>query len=421
MLKRIKISGYKSFQNLELRLEPLSVIFGPNASGKSNLLDALYLLSRMVSCRNFKEAFEGHRGLPLESFFYAGEGYESLLKKESVSFSFEVDAELSPSVKEKVGKIVAEKRRGVDERRTPRTIRWERFLRYRVVVEGVPATGYLRVRDERLAALKANGEEKRSRAPFIERVGNGIHLRMEGQAHPTQFDLGLDHTIVSTPLYEPHYPHINAFRTELENWMFYYLEPRTLMREETPIAEVRSLGPLGQGLAAFLNLLRIENERAYRNFNLTLRSVLPSATSIQVELLKEKGTLGLRLSEDGITYSARLLSEGTLRLLGFLAAIHPFNPATLIGFEEPENGIHPVRLKLIAEMLKAAASTEKQIIVTTHSPRFPRNFENKSLFVCRKENNVTKIESLSSWGPLFFRGEIEQALEERIVRGDFGG
>ncbi|MDZ7261196.1 MAG: AAA family ATPase [candidate division KSB1 bacterium] len=52
MLRRIKIEGYKSFKNLDLTLQPVSVIMGPNAAGKSNFLDALYLF------RNIKE-FEG--------------------------------------------------------------------------------------------------------------------------------------------------------------------------------------------------------------------------------------------------------------------------------------------------------------------------------------------------------------------------
>lgn len=76
MIKRVKIEGYKSFRKLDVALKPLTVILGPNTSGKSNFLDALYLLSRAVNKRNFKEAFDGHRGLPLESFFYGDVGYE---------------------------------------------------------------------------------------------------------------------------------------------------------------------------------------------------------------------------------------------------------------------------------------------------------------------------------------------------------
>lgn len=86
MLKRIKINGYKSFNNLEVRLQPLSVFFGPNAAGKSNFLDALQLLSAIVTSRTLKEAFEPpYRGKPLESFTFDQDGMKGLLKKETVS------------------------------------------------------------------------------------------------------------------------------------------------------------------------------------------------------------------------------------------------------------------------------------------------------------------------------------------------
>jgi len=419
MVKRIRIKGYKSFRELDLALKPLTVIFGPNGSGKSNLLDALYLLSRAVSRKTLKEAFDGHRGLPLESFYYGDEGYEVLLKKSSLALTFEVDVELSSSVEKTVEEMVRAKRTGIDSGASKKIITESR-LRYRLTVEGLPETGYLRVKDERLCAIKRNGEEKK-RTAFLERQGDRIHLRMEGQAHPSYHHIGLDHTIVSTALYEPHYPHIVAFRAELANWYSYYLEPKTLMREEVPLAEIESLGPRGENLAAFLNTLKHNHARDYESLNLSLNRILPTKASIGVEQLKE-GLVGLRLSENGIPFSARLISEGTLRLLGLLAAIHPKSPATMVAFEEPENGVHPVRLKIISDILKNAVQEhEKQILVTTHSPILPAYFEDENLFVCKRENNHTTINPFSSYGPLLREREIAHALEDGIVRGDFGG
>lgn len=420
MIKRVKIENYKSFQNLSIELRPLSVIFGPNAAGKSNFLDALYFLSRAVSKKNLKEAFEGHRGLPLESFHYGDEGYDGLLKKNDLQFTIEVDIEISPQIRKKVEEIVQAKRKGIDSPSSSKKIITEHLLRYRLTVEALPKTGYLRVRDERLCAIKHNGEEKKRRA-FLERKGSRIHLRMEGQAHPFFHQIGLDHTILSTALYEPHYPHITAFRIELANWYTYYLEPKTLMREEVPLAEIESLGPRGENLAAFLNTLKYRHKKDFESLNLSLKRILPTDASIEVEHLKE-GRVGLLLSENGIRFSARLISEGTLRLIGLLCAIHPQNPATMVAFEEPENGVHPVRLRIISDALKnAAQSYGKQIILTTHSPILPEYFENGDLFVCRKEGRLTTIQPFSSCGVLYRRKDIEHALEDRILRGDFGG
>src|SRR5262245_54278963 len=83
MLRWIKIKGYKSLQDVEVELQPLVVLLGPNAAGKSNFLDALQLLSRMVACRILKEAFDPpYRGKPLESFTFAGQGIPELLRRE---------------------------------------------------------------------------------------------------------------------------------------------------------------------------------------------------------------------------------------------------------------------------------------------------------------------------------------------------
>ncbi len=79
MLKRIKIRGYKSFPDLDLSLERLSVLFGPNAAGKSNFLDALQLLSRMTNSRTLKEAFQPpYRGKTIDSFTIGDDGIEGL-------------------------------------------------------------------------------------------------------------------------------------------------------------------------------------------------------------------------------------------------------------------------------------------------------------------------------------------------------
>jgi predicted ATPase len=419
MIKRVKIEGYKSFKNLFIELKPLTVIFGPNASGKSNFLDALYFISRAVNQKNLKEAFRGHRGLPLESFYYGDEGYEKLLKKSSLEFTFEIDVELSPLVVKKVEEIVKAKRKGIDSNVAEKKTITEKLLRYRLTIEALPETGYLRVMDERLCAIKRNGEEKKRR-PFLSCERDRLHLRMEGQAHPVFHDIGLDHTIISTALYEPHYPHITAFRMELANWNTYYLEPKVLMREEIPLAEIESLGQSGENLASFLNTLKHKHEKGYESLNLSLKRIMPTDVSIEVEHLKE-GRVGLRLSENGLWFSARLISEGTLRLIGLLAAIHPRNPATMVAFEEPENGVHPVRLKIISDVLKNAVRVhEKQIIITTHSPILLEYFDIEELFVINKEKNQTIIKPFSS-SPLFRRQDIAHALEDRLVRGDFGG
>jgi predicted ATPase len=286
-------------------------------------------------------------------------------------------------------------------------------------------SGYLRVVKENLVALKSDGTLNARRRPFIEPVGRRLRLRLEGQARPTEHEVGLDRALVSTPLYPPHYPHITAFREELSRWRFYYFEPER-MRNETPLKEVESLGAFGADLAAFFNTLKSTNRRQFDALNKALRSLLPNVQRLDVERTPE-GFLRLQVFEGDVPFSARVISEGTLRVLGLLAITHPLAPTTVIGYEEPENGIHPRRLQLVAELLRTASDEGKQILVNTHSPKLPEYFfEGPALVVCRKEGGVTTFAPLQDFGPIFRPEKVDEALTEtpfmqRTLRGDFGG
>ena len=127
---------------------------------------------------------------------------------------------------------------------------------------------------------------------------------------------------------------------------------------------------------------------------------------------------------------ARVVSEGTLRLLGLLALTGVAQAPALVGFEEPENGVHPRRIEMIAELLKTRERLqENQYIVTTHSPILPNLLPKPSLFVVRRTNGRTGIDGFSTWGPSGRGDDVDDALaddqdgatiSERILRGDFG-
>jgi len=433
MLRRIKIRGYKSFVDQELHLKPLSVLFGPNAAGKSNFLDALQLLSRMAVNSTLKEAFEPpYRGAPLESFHFSSLGIAGLLSKQSGSFSIEVDVELSPSVINFVNRQIGEMKRtrptesGSDGETAKVSFISKKHLRYRLEVEILPKSGILRVTDEYLAALTAQGEPASNPRPYIQKVDKRIHLRMEGQAHPTYYESHLDHTILSRPLYPPHYPHITAVRQELATWFFFYFEPRERMRASNPVKEVRHVGLMGENLAAFLNTLKALDPEQFRSIERALRILIPSVKGI-IANVNNLGEVELQLLEGTTPVPARLISEGTLRLLGLLSLEGAKEPPALVGFEEPENGIHPRRIKAVAELLKTRASSgATQLIVTTHSPILLDQLPAENLYVCTKEGDQTTIAPFASWGPLGHETTIDTSLNaegtttsDRVMRGDF--
>jgi predicted ATPase len=436
MIKRIRIQRYKSLLDVDVTLKPLSVLFGPNAAGKSNFIDALQLLSRIAASRSLKEAFEPpYRGKPMESFSFGERGLEGLMAEDSLSFRLEVDVDLSPTVIAAVNKGIQDTRQGQNaegnggaSKHRKSSYIHHRQLRYRIEIGITPKSGVLHVADEYLAPLDKDGKPKAKPQPFIEKVQNKLHLRMEGQAHPTFFETHLDHAIVSRPHYPPHYPHLTAFSRELQSWYFYYFEPRERMRAATSVKEVRHIGLMGEELAAFLNTLKNLDPRQFHDVEKAMHSLVPSVTGIRTDVNKF-GEVELSLDEGKISMPARVVSEGTLRVLGLLALSGVQEPPAVIGFEEPENGVHPRRIRDIAKLLvNRSLSGSTQLIVTTHSPILPDHVSSESLFVCRKNDGATSIEPLQQWGPLSMAGAIETALQhtqdtlpvsQRMLRGDF--
>ena len=79
MIKKLKIKNYKSLKDVELKLEKFNVLIGPNASGKSNLLDCLAFVSELTQDNVYRDL--GDRG-----------GYERVVfggEKENIEISFE--------------------------------------------------------------------------------------------------------------------------------------------------------------------------------------------------------------------------------------------------------------------------------------------------------------------------------------------
>lgn len=405
MIERMTIENFKSIRHATIEdLPRLAVFFGPNAAGKSNLLDAIQALSRIGTARTVGEALqEPIRGHPIESFSFPEGGLPALLSMHQPEF-----------------RISARLR-----------IEKERYD-YRVAVRIDPQSGSLSIADEYLAALTSSGGQKGN--ALIEQQNGQLRIRRKSKpAHPRQEQTGLNHTLLSDPrLSGTEYRGLERCRKELTRWRTYYLDPRVSMRRAAPPAEVEDIGVLGEDLAPFLYRLRAEKESQFRTIVRTLRTLVPSIEDMTVDLDKRRGTLDIVIRQDGVEYSSRIVSEGTLRLLALCAlAVNPWS-GSLLAFEEPENGVHPRRLELIAELLTSLAVEQgRQVLVTSHSLVFcsavlrmqrKRSHPNEiGLFRVRQEGGGTGITRFETSGPLFADTDILKALsepaEESILEG----
>lgn len=399
MLTRLRVQGFKSLHDVDIQLAPLVVLMGPNAAGKSNLLEALLLLSRLATEQTLAAAFEPPlRGYPLEAFSLPEMGLEGLLQQERATLSLE--AEVQPASKKSV--------------REP--------LLYRIGVQIQPKTGALDVSDEYLVRLKKDKTPKQK--PRIERFGESLIVRQLGDAGaPRHEDLGLGHTLVSNRQFtgEHRYPDFDRLRSELSAWQTYYLDPRTAMREPQPPREVTDIGPRGEWIAPFL--YRLKESETHRRFFLAigraLRSAIPTVENLDVDLDPRRGILDIVIRQDGTPFSSRVVSEGTLRVLALCCLAGNPWPGELIAFEEPENGVHPRRIEVVADLLASIAKQRRsQVVVTTHSPTLISTMLQRAmdapdlikLFRCSQRGRATHVQEFVPTGALFVDDEVRSSL-----------
>lgn len=398
MLHRFAIRGFKSLEDVEMEPPLLAVLIGPNAAGKSNLLDAFQMLARTATERTLADALAPPiRGFPQEAFTFPAGGLPELLAQPSAQFSLEADLELEP-----------EGRR-------------EERVRYRLAVAIDPDSGELTVADERLVKLSKSYDAKEQ--PRVERQDGSLVVRRSGGGgRPHVESLGANHTLLSDArLSGSHYPLFDLVRDELRHWRTYYLDPGGAMREPSPPRQVDHIGVHGEHLAPFLFGLKTRDRRAYDAVQRALRSVIPSIRNVDVDLDAKRGTLDIQIEQDGTTFSSRVISEGTLRVLALCALAVTAGTKGLIAFEEPENGVSPQRLGRIADLLASIGRRSRtQLVVTTHSPAFASAILTSSrdqgtdiaLFASGREGPATTIRRLPDPGPLLADPEVEQLVSE---------
>lgn len=407
MLKSLAVRGFKSLIDTgPIEMAPLTVFFGPNAAGKSNLIDAVLLLSRLATARTVADALEGPvRGLPLELFSFPKiNGLSGLLAQPKATCQF--DAELVTAA-------------GL-------------FDRYRIEVAISPPSGALSVEDEYLAPLTTTGKLRGK--PVIERHNDTIRIRRKTKpAHPWEEPVGLNHAVISNKRYSgKEYAAIERARSMLSSFRSYYLDPRVAMRQAQTPREVNDIGPLGDNIASFLYRLKAEKPKVFDSVRRTLCTLIPAVDDLVIDLDSRRGAVNIEILQRSTPFSSRIVSEGTLRVLALICvATNPWGGA-LVAFEEPENGVHPRRIELIAEILGSLAldsSRQQQVILTTHSPIFCTSIRRLAekhpgkvrMYRTIQESDKTQFARFEPMGPLFEDHEISAALTARTEDAIFEG
>jgi predicted ATPase len=382
MITYIKIHGFKSFHNFEMVFTPLTVVAGVNASGKSNLFDALQLLTRLAEV-DLKTAFSEQRGHPSELFTqYDEDDY-------ATEMEFIVEMLVNRKVKDNWGGEV--------------DLKYTR-LRYQLKIKresNISGFENLYIVDERLENLKHNEDNwvknyipktvletwrpkvtGRRAIPYINTEDKSgiatIVVPQDGQqGNKKVFPAKNASQTVLSSINTIDFKHILAAKQEMLSWKFMQLNPEDLREPTRQDMGIRdTITATGKNLAAALFRIKQDDEYTLTAISRDLNNLLPNLTEVNVYDDKANRQFIIKVKgDDGREFSSRVLSEGTLRLLTLCVLQYDRQHTGLLCFEEPENGIHPFRIEAMARLLKELTvdfkDTEmplRQVIVNTHSP-----------------------------------------------------
>ena len=169
-----------------------------------------------------------------------------------------------------------------------------------------------------------------------------------------------------------------------------------------------------------LVLNSIEHGDQWAELNEILRRFLPRYHRLSTRI--EANHVQIYLHEDGLRspIPATRLSDGTIRFIALLAILLKPESASLICIEEPELGLHPDAVSLLAELL-VRASRQTQLIVTTHSDALVSALtdETESVLICEMLANATELYRLESGKLSFWLDKYR--LGEIWRMGELGG
>jgi predicted ATPase len=333
-LKKIEVQGFKSIREAKVKLGPLNILIGPNGAGKSNFISLFKLLDQIVS-KNL-QAYIGQSG-GASKFLFLGPKVTSEI---NISFDFDPN-------------------------------------------------GYA-------CKLGPTGEDS---FIFLEEIASFRGNKPTGEKYENPYtdSLGAGHKESKMPSKNSR---IAGFVfANIVNWRVYHFHDTSVSSKMKLIGDLNDneiFKPDAANLAAFLYFLREKHDDYYRNIVDTIKLVAPffddfilrpsklNKNKIQLEW-KQKG------SED--YFDANSLSDGTLRFICLTTLLLQPDLPSLLLLDEPELGLHPYAITLLASLLKST-STKTQVIVSTQSVTLVNQFDPENIIVVDREDGQSTFKKL---------------------------
>ena len=406
MLTRLKVSGFKNLDDLDVRFGPFTCIAGANGAGKSNLFDAIRFLRNLADGPLRGEAL-GIRGMG-GSYGEAGRLFRKVGDQSASTMSFAVEMIIAP--------------RGIDEFGVEAKA-GSTFLEYSLELRNNVEESRLEIVKEELKEidsitarlvfsssadwLRSVIKKDRGAEPFISTsLGTEIRLHKEGvQSREQRIRADGSPRTMLSGVNSADNPTALLARREMQSWQFLYLEPSHL-RSPSHVSGLPKIHESGSNVAATLFRLAESSKSktgaagVYAQLSNRLYRIMEDVRDVWVTKDDQTELLTLYVRDrTGTVFPARNLSDGTLRLLAFAVLEQDPEATGLVGVEEPENGVHPGRIPAILELLQAIAvdtheavdadNPLRQVIINTHSPVVVGQVPDDSLLIAESKEAVS--------------------------------
>ena len=364
-LKKLTVKGFKSIESLvDFELRPLNVLIGANGSGKSNFVDFFRLLRAMAD--QSLQKFVTKRG-GADVLFHMGVKYTRQI---SVRVEFGENAyefALSPTAS---GQMMVESQIVEGRSDSPNWI-------------PIPE----RERSER------SGAKLESTVPFFAKV------------HPLGPDADILAGMSSSSVF-----HLND------------TSGLALMRRDQSVRDRAALRHDASNIAPFLLNLREKHKGSYDLIRDTVRMIAPFFDDFILESEtkgeEEKVRLEWRQKGSDYPFQAYQLSDGTIRFICLATALlQPSPPATVV-IDEPELGLHPFAINLLASLIQSA-SERTQVIISTQSPALLDQFKPEDVVVVNRQAGHSTFDRLEAekFREWLEEYSVAELWQKNVVRG----
>jgi predicted ATPase len=411
MLTRLAVSGFKNLVDVDVKFGPFTCIAGTNGVGKSNLFDAITFLSYLAEHPLQEAALmvrdeKGKTGDLRSLFTRTGDDHGTRM-------SFEAEMIVPKEGTDDLGQAA---------------VASITFLRYKLVLgyeesSTISTSGRLVLLLEELVhinkghaarklgfvnspAWRNSAIDGRRTTAFISVVDKSdppvIQRHQEGnQGRTWKYSIStLTRTVLSASNAAEASTALLA-KQEMQSWRLLQLEPGALRRSDRFMDPPR-LDADGSHLPATLYRLARQDGadhelEHYSQIGNRLAQLNEDVRRVRVDRDDKREFLTLEIEDrSGTRHSARALSDGTLRFLALTVIEQDPQFGGVLCLEEPENGIHPARIRAMLQLLQDIATNPKepiglsnplrQVIINTHSPGVVQLIPEDCLVIAEREN-----------------------------------